>query len=135
MERPRRPSASVRASTAFDAAACARPAARRFSRVLPLIIMAAFRLAMPLASPSPTPPPSTACNTPPTTTEIANPPELRSVNGVVSVTLTVAGDPNPANIEGMCWFYQLGGGAGTQWVPPTFHVKQGDRMVINLVND
>jgi FtsP/CotA-like multicopper oxidase with cupredoxin domain len=97
--------------------------------------MAAFRLAMPLASPSPTPPPSTACNTPPTTTEIANPPELRSVNGVVSVTLTVAGDPNPANIEGMCWFYQLGGGAGTQWVPPTFHVKQGDRMVINLVND
>jgi FtsP/CotA-like multicopper oxidase with cupredoxin domain len=77
------------------------------------------------------------CNVVPQRTKILDPPELRSVNGVLSVSLTLKGDPNPSNITGLCWFYPYKGPHGIVHLtnPPTLHVRQGDRIVVTLINE
>lgn len=90
-----------------------------------------------VASPAAVPSPPTACNSLPQTNEIQNPPEIRSTNGVLTVTLYLRGDPNPDAEEGMCWWHDVVAGqhsSAQAWIPPTLHLRQGDELRLTLVN-
>jgi FtsP/CotA-like multicopper oxidase with cupredoxin domain len=77
----------------------------------------------------------TGCGQVPNSLNILDPPEVKSVNGVASVTLTMAGSNDPLNST-MCylWTYQSSKGPVTLSDPPTIHVKAGERIVMKLVN-
>jgi FtsP/CotA-like multicopper oxidase with cupredoxin domain len=103
--------------------------------MLALLLLASASVLLPARpTPSPSPPPSTTCNEVPPTKEISNPPELKSVNGVLEVTLHLRGDPIPSDIEGLCWWYQVSSSYQT-WVPPTLRLKQGEELRLTLVNE
>ena len=77
----------------------------------------------------------TQCGQVPNSLKVFNPPELRSTDGVLSVTLTVKGDPDPVNST-LCyvWSYPTKSGSVLLAEPPTLHVKQGEKIFIKLVN-
>jgi FtsP/CotA-like multicopper oxidase with cupredoxin domain/cytochrome oxidase Cu insertion factor (SCO1/SenC/PrrC family) len=92
--------------------------------------------ARPMAAPAlatPTPMPATNCNAIPPTTDMVNPPELRSKNGVLAVTLRLAGSNDPANLTGLCWFWNENG--YKSWIPPTLRLKQGEQLQLTLLNE
>jgi FtsP/CotA-like multicopper oxidase with cupredoxin domain len=77
----------------------------------------------------------TQCGQIPGSTKLFNPPELTSTNGVLAVTLTMAGSNDPLNAT-MCylWTYPSRNGPITLSDPPTLHVKAGEKIVLTLVN-
>jgi len=99
-------------------------------------LLAAIPFVMPAPTPSPVALPG-ACNPPPVSTAIPQPPEIKSVNGVLSVTLVLHGDPNPKDITGMCWWFSGMGYHDFSQVaiPPTLHLLQGDELHLTLVNE
>src|ERR1700722_5975384 len=123
-----------------------RHAVRPFVARGPSMLAALLLATVPLVSPPlPVPrsnvpadtPPIAQCNAVPPTLDIQDPPQLYSQHGVLNVTLHLTGDPDPSNIEGMCWFYQYPSqqGIATYWNPPALHVHQGDKLVLTLVNE
>jgi len=107
--------------------------------MLATLLLAAIPLVAPgpSATPSAPPPPPTGCNGVPLSTQIADPPELRSYNGVLALTLYLRGNPNPNILEGLCWWYSAGNQATSQqqWIPPTLRLHQGDTLQLTLVNE
>ena len=90
---------------------------------------------MPQMASGPAPDFSKTCGAVPKSDKLLNPPELVSQNGVLSVRLTMAGDSNPI-FASMCyfWTYPSKNGPVTLSDPPTLHVKQGDKLIVELVN-
>jgi FtsP/CotA-like multicopper oxidase with cupredoxin domain len=81
--------------------------------------------------------PQPLCGTPQHGRAVVDPPELFSQNGVLSVTLNLIGQQQTTFDQLMCWVYtvQTKNGPEQLFIPPTLHVKQGDRLEVTLVND
>jgi FtsP/CotA-like multicopper oxidase with cupredoxin domain len=65
---------------------------------------------------------------------LVNPPDIVSKNGELDLTLTLEGETRDS-AQVLCWVYQSPtGNPRLLTTPPTLNVKQGERMVITLVN-
>jgi FtsP/CotA-like multicopper oxidase with cupredoxin domain len=100
-----------------------------------LAMAAVLHAAQPADDSWPRPSKAVPCGGFASNSKIVNPPELKSKNGVLKVTLTLTGDSNPS-AETMCWLYQYPtkNGPLTLATPPTLHLKQGDNLVLTLIN-
>jgi len=84
-----------------------------------------------------TPDLATGCGVAPVRAEIKEPLEVRSHGGLVELTLVAEGQRIPAQTQLMCYMYKVQTPEGVKrvTVPPTIRVRQGDRIVLTLVND
>lgn len=98
-----------------------------------LALVATLLFAVPAKAPSLT---LNTCPTAPSGQTLTNPPAVVSVNGVLRVTLTLNSSVT-ANATLICWSYRglVNGKPATITTPPTLEVKQGERMIITLINN
>lgn len=80
---------------------------------------------------------SAPCGQPSRTQQLPEPPLIRSQHGILSLTLRVVGDRNPGPTQKVCYVYRAltAKGAVDVAAAPTLHLKQGDRLILTLVNE
>jgi FtsP/CotA-like multicopper oxidase with cupredoxin domain len=104
--------------------------------MLSLLALIVAMAPMPLAAPEISAPAITMqapCPPPPTSSKLVDPPDLYAKNGVLDVTLTLTQQVTGGSPQ-LCWVYTNPATGKLTNIPPTFNVRQGERLSITLVN-